>query len=98
LGEERGKKEVIDIMEKLGTGKGKEVKINYDGFKEFMIQQLGDTDTKEEIINGWLLINRGAEKINEELALLVLPDNEVNYVKSTHGDDFRTWTESVFSR
>jgi len=98
LGEERGKKEIIDIMEKLGTGKGKDVKIDYDGFQEFMIQQLGDTDTKDEIIRGWLLINRGSEKINDELALLVLADDDLKYVKSTHGDNYRGWTEAVFSR
>jgi len=101
LGEERGKKEVIEIMEKYGKGKGKDVKIEYDGFKEFMIQQLGDTDTKDEIINGFKLINRSADKteLNEELGHLVLEESDIGFVKSTHPSlHFVEWAESVFSR
>jgi hypothetical protein len=43
LGEEIPKKEVAAIVEKFGEGGV----IKYDGFKEFMVERLGDTDTKE---------------------------------------------------
>ena len=35
-----------------------QVRISYDGYKEFMIEQLGDTDTEEEILKGFKLMNR----------------------------------------
>eukprot|EP00457_Paulinella_chromatophora_P000332 gb/GEZN01000332.1/.p1 GENE.gb/GEZN01000332.1/~~gb/GEZN01000332.1/.p1 ORF type:complete len:1264 (+),score=321.05 gb/GEZN01000332.1/:544-4335(+) len=98
LGEERGTKEVIAIMEKYGQGKGHEVRINYEGFKEFMIEQLGDTDTREEILEGFKLINRLSETMVDELVEMVLFTEDIDYIKSTHKDDYIGWTGSVFDR
>ena len=56
LGEERGSKEVKEIMGKFSTGDG-DKGINYEGFMEFMITELGDTDTANEIIHAFALIN-----------------------------------------
>jgi Ca2+-binding EF-hand superfamily protein len=49
LGDERTGSEVKKIMEEFGVDEGKERVMKYEGFKEFMIRQLGDSDTKEEV-------------------------------------------------
>jgi len=99
LGEEKGSQEVIAIMEKVGEGKGKECRIKYNGFKEFMITQLGDTETKEEIINGFRLINRGSETIKDDLITQVMENEELAFIKSTHASgDYSAWAETVFAR
>lgn len=101
LGEDKSSKMVEEIMEKFGsvaTG------ISHEGFKAFMIEQLGDTDTKEEIILGWELVNK-----NEEVAKLEymqrtpLREFDIKYLQDTapakgEGYDYHAWTESVFAR
>jgi len=80
------------------------VKINYDGFKEFMISQLGDTDTKDEVVAGFTLLAHGNEKIVKESDLSDLfGDFEIDYMKKTMkadgaGYDFQPWVVDVFSR
>lgn len=57
LGDERGAKEIQAIMKQY-SDKGQEEKgIPYSGFLEFMITQLGDTDSKEEILVAFGMIN-----------------------------------------
>jgi len=57
LGDERGAKEVAAIMKQYSE-KGQEEKgIGYTGFLEFMITQLGDTDSKVEILIAFAMIN-----------------------------------------
>lgn len=57
LGDERGAKEIQAIMKQY-SDKGQEEKgIPYNGFLEFMITQLGDTDSKEEILVAFGMIN-----------------------------------------
>jgi len=99
LGEEKGKKEIAAVLEKFGYKEGKEVKINFDQFREFMITILGDTDTAQEIVEGFFLINRGKEKNDKELMSLVMEERDIAYIYSTHGDgDYKGWTASVFAR
>jgi len=88
------------IMTKYG---GDEKNINYNGFKEFMIAQLGDTDTKEEIINGFKLINRGGENATAKYLNDVLSDADVGYIQehapsSSGGLDYTTLTNKLFAR
>lgn len=100
LGEEKTSKEVAETMNKYGSEAG----IDYNGFKEFMISQLGDTDTKPEILEGWELINKGASVA--KVALMqetILRDEDVAYIQETapkEGDDYNytAWTEDVFAR
>jgi len=66
------------IMKQHG---GKETEISYEGFKAFMIAQLGDSDTKEEILSGFKMINKGGDEAQEQLLSAVLPDETVNYIK-----------------
>lgn len=53
VGDERGTKEIRQIMKEYGTDDG----MDLDAFQEFNIKHLGDTDTKEEIIDSFALIN-----------------------------------------
>merc|ERR1712194_670118 len=98
MGEERGKKEVDAILEKLGNGDAAKVQIAYDGYKEFMIEQLGDTDTEEELLKGFKLINRREPVCQWEVMEDVLETHAIEFIKSTHGDNYTEWTKSVFAR
>lgn len=57
LGDERGSKEVMEIMKKFGGESAEEKGIGYEAFMEFMITELGDTDTAAEILYAFALIN-----------------------------------------
>lgn len=98
MGEERGKKEIEDILTKLGNGDAANVKIAYDGYKEFMIEQLGDTDTEDAIAKGLRLVNRQNDKCQWAIMLDVLDQDYLDYMKSTHEDNYTEWTASVFAR
>lgn len=50
--------QIKGIMSEYGSKDAKEPGMKYDGFKEFMIKQLGDTDSPDEIMNGWDMMNR----------------------------------------
>lgn len=53
------KTEIEQILQKYGS---KEVNgIKYENFREFMIDLLGVTDTKEDILNSFKLLNKGEE-------------------------------------
>jgi len=99
LGEEKGQKEVTAIVEKFGT-KGV---IPYEGYKEFMISVLGDTDTKDEIIYSFKLINRGEILVSDRLEIVCMDAADQDYLRTTapkkeNGWDYHAWTEDVFSR
>jgi hypothetical protein len=57
LGEEKNNTEVNAIMTKYGDPKANA--ILYEGFKEFMIEILGVSDSKEDILHSFHLINKG---------------------------------------
>jgi len=64
LGEERGSKETLEIMKQHSADE--EQGIGYEGFVEFMIKQLGDTDTQEEILLAFALINGDISPLNKK--------------------------------
>jgi len=99
LGEEKSRSEIEQILKEYGNG----TSIKYDGFKEFMIGILGVSDSKEDIINSFVLINKGAEVAIVEKLDLVMEEQDIQYIKqtapkSTQGYDYKTWTDDVFSR
>jgi len=99
LGEERSNKEITEIMGKYGNGKS----IMYEGFKEFMIHVFGDSDTKDEVLEGFRLINRSESVANMKLMSSVQPKEDIEYITKTApavegGWDFVAWVEDVFSR
>jgi hypothetical protein len=64
---------------------------------------LGDTDTKEEIINSFRLINRADHVVQERLDIVSVPPHVQQYIRDTApavdgGWNYHAWTEDVFSR
>jgi actinin alpha len=98
VGDERGKKEVDAILAKMGNGDPNKVKISYDGFKEFMIEQLGDTDTEAELIKGFQLMNRQETTCQWAVMANVMEQHHMDYIKGTHNADYTGWVKSVFAR
>jgi Ca2+-binding EF-hand superfamily protein len=100
LGEEKGSKEIAGVMDKFGVGG----EMKYDGFLNYMIGLLGDTDTKEEVLFGFKLINKGDDAVaHVDRMQNVMPPADVDYVKTTApakgtGVDYHAWVSSVFSR
>eukprot|EP01105_Mastigella_eilhardi_P024476 TRINITY_DN6390_c1_g1_i1.p1 TRINITY_DN6390_c1_g1~~TRINITY_DN6390_c1_g1_i1.p1 ORF type:complete len:974 (-),score=347.49 TRINITY_DN6390_c1_g1_i1:92-3013(-) len=99
LGEELSKEGLTAVLTEHGDGH----KVAYKGFRSFMLHLFGDTDTKEEIVNGWVLIARGDDLVTEERMNLVMADADVAYVKQTaelkdNAYNYRSWTEVIFSR
>eukprot|EP01090_Pellita_catalonica_P019472 TRINITY_DN6651_c0_g1_i1.p1 TRINITY_DN6651_c0_g1~~TRINITY_DN6651_c0_g1_i1.p1 ORF type:complete len:984 (-),score=317.79 TRINITY_DN6651_c0_g1_i1:120-2789(-) len=100
LGEEKTRKEMDEIMSTLGDG----TKVTYDSYREFMINLLGVSDTKEGIIDAFVLINRGDEEADLEQLGYVMEDHDLDYFKNTAKKtesgkyDYKDWTDDVFSR
>lgn len=99
LGEEKSSSEIEKILKDYGDGKA----IKYEGFKELMIDTLGVTDTKDDIINSFQLINRGAEVAKVEHMDIIMEGDDMEYIKATapkvaEGYNYTAWTDDVFSR
>jgi len=99
LGEEKSRSEIEQILKEYGNG----TSINYDGFKDFMIRILGVSDSKEDIIQSFVLINKGAEIALVDRLDFVMETPDIQYIqqtapKSGQGYDYKSWTDDVFSR
>jgi Ca2+-binding EF-hand superfamily protein len=103
LGEERSKAQIEEMVVKFGDGK----KLIYDQFFELMVQVLGDSDTLDEVINGFKLINRvpdGEQPVATPKKLgLVMEEEFVDYIMKNSkplgdGVDFVQWSQWIFSR
>jgi len=101
LGHEKTGQEVLAVMAKYGAKDGKGMQ--YDGFKEFMINELGDNDSKGDIVAGFKLLNKDGETCKMSNLDALMEDVDISYLK-THmkatGDahDYHSWTEEVFAR
>jgi len=98
VGEERGRKEIESILTKLGNGDSNNIKISYDGYKEFMIEQLGDTDTQDEVVKGFKLMNRQEATCQWPVMQNIMEQHHLDYIKNTHNADYIAWVTSVFAR
>jgi len=99
LGEEKSKSEVEAILKEFGDGTG----IKFPGFREFMIKILGVSDTKEDIVNSFILLNKGEAIAVIDKMELVMEEEDVQYIKQTApksgaGYNYTEWTNDVFSR
>jgi Ca2+-binding EF-hand superfamily protein len=103
LGEERSKANIEELVNKFGDGK----KLMYEQFFELMVQVLGDSDTLDEVINGFKLINRipeGQQPIASSQKLAkVMEEPFIQYIlehgeKLGDGVDFVKWSQWIFSR
>lgn len=82
-------------------------KISFSEFIDFMIKRLGDTDSKEEILDAFNVINQKEYAVPELLSAVVnettFKDEYVDYLKKEmspqeDGLNFKKWTEEVFAR
>jgi len=101
LGHEKTGQEVVAVMAKYGAKDGKGMQ--YDGFKEFMINELGDNDSKDDILAGFKLLNKDGEVCKMANLDVIMEDVDVSYLKAhmkPAGDayDYTSWTTEVFAR
>jgi len=100
LGEERPTAEVAKILQEYGDGKV----LTYDGFKRFMIKLFGDTNTKEEILNGFKILAHDEPQVTEAQLAAIFPQlDDVEYLKKhaqKEGEklNYSIWTDAVFAR
>jgi len=101
LGHEKTGQEVLAVMAKYGAKDGKGMQ--YDGFKEFMINELGDNDSKNDILAGFKLLNKDTDVCKMPNLEILMEDADTSYLKAhmkATGDayDYATWTSDVFAR
>jgi len=103
LGEERTKAQIEEFVHKFGDGK----RLLYQQFFELMVQVLGDSDTLDEVIAGFKLINRVPDDnppvATSQKLLKVMEDQFVEYIMTTgeplgDGIDFVAWAQQIFAR
>jgi len=92
---------VDQIMKKYGSSDVNGIK--YAAFRDFMIDLLGVSDTKDDILHSFKLINKGEEVAKVEKMEIVMETADIEYIKKTGksgaaGIDYKAWTEAVFSR
>jgi len=103
LGEDRSVKETTAILNEYGDPQQNKTVMTYEGFKSFMIHVLGDSDTKDEVINGLVLINRDNNVAHHDRMELVLESDDLKYFENSakkinNGYDFRGWVDDMYSR
>jgi len=106
LGEEATPQQVDKIFEEFDADK--DGKLQYDEFQLFMFRQLGDSNTKDEIIQGFKYLSLDNDTIlASQLEAVVnettFKDKHVEYLKREmkkkgSGLDFPKWTQEVFDR
>lgn len=100
LGYEVGGKEVEKVMSDFG----KDGKLDKEGFTNYMIGLVGDTESQEEIESGWKLIAKGDPALVEvERIKTIMEEHDVQYLEKTAPVDggkisYLPWTKDVFSR
>ena len=63
------------MMKELGDG----TTVPFEGFREFMIRELGDNETKEEILISWRAVNRGEEVAVDNLTAELISDEDIKF-------------------
>lgn len=82
-------------------------RLTRDDFIDFMIKKLGDTDTKEEILDAFAIINQKEYAIPDLMYAVIndvtFKDEHLDYLKKemtpeADGLNYKKWTEEVFAR
>jgi len=82
-------------------------KLSHEQFFELMVQVLGDSDTLDEVISGFRLINKTVESAPPVATIhhlsQVMEDQFVQYIMETgtpcdDGIDYVNWSQEIFSR
>jgi len=103
LGYEFDGQTIAKLMVQFGNKEAKDPHILKPGFTEFMISTLGDTDTKDEIVAGFKLINKFQDFADPALCGNVMTDETVKYIAGAapakgKGFDYVALTNDLFSR
>jgi Ca2+-binding EF-hand superfamily protein len=98
-----GEEKTVSEIEKIMAEHGKDGKIPYEGFKNFMIGIYGVSDTKDSIIDGFKLINRGEDIAKADRIDLILAEHDSQYFKANApqvdgGYNYRAWCDDVYAR
>jgi len=99
LGEEKNNAEVVAILKTYGDGQG----IVLEGFKNFMVGILAVSDSQDDILNAFKLINKGDEIGRPQKMEIVMGEEDLKYIFETApkvdgGVNYKSWTSDVFSR
>jgi len=88
-------------LEEKGVKGG--VVMGYDAFKEFMINNLGDNDTKDEILVGFKLVSGHKDYADPAILANVMTDETIKFIekeapKKDKGYDYVALTNKLFAR
>lgn len=100
LGEEVNNRQVEKILHDYGDEQKKIMSI--EGFIQFMIFLFGVNDSREEILDGFKMLNRGEELASDERMDLI-PNDDLDFIKKTAPIvkdewNYTEWVNEVFSR
>jgi len=98
LGEEKTKSQIEALINEYG----KDGRIQHNRFVDLMVTFYGNDDSKQQILDGFKLINRGEVALVDKLQR-VMENEDITYITSTapkkeSGYDYSSWTNEVFSR
>jgi Ca2+-binding EF-hand superfamily protein len=106
LGEDANPTHVAELINQYQEGNNG--KISKNGFTQLMLKRLGDSNTKEEILQGFSYLSLEKPSILAELLEAVVNEltfktHHVEYLKkemkpTAGGLDYNTWTAEVFAR
>jgi Ca2+-binding EF-hand superfamily protein len=106
LGESATPKDVQAILDKYDTDK--DGRINFAEFQQFMFTKLGDTNSKDEILESFKYLAFEKDTITDSNLTSVINDvswkeRHVTYLqrempKKGNGYDYAKWTEDAFNR
>jgi len=101
LGHDVDGQAIDKLMKQYSKDDGKHMEKS--GFTDFMISTLGDTDTKDEIVLGFKLINKGDDVATAARMNDVLSDDMMKYMAEKapakgKGYDYVAFTNDLFSR
>eukprot|EP00005_Dracoamoeba_jomungandri_P003674 CAMPEP_0174252636 /NCGR_PEP_ID=MMETSP0439-20130205/2017_1 /TAXON_ID=0 /ORGANISM="Stereomyxa ramosa, Strain Chinc5" /LENGTH=960 /DNA_ID=CAMNT_0015333199 /DNA_START=29 /DNA_END=2908 /DNA_ORIENTATION=- len=94
VGEEKTRSEIDEFMEQWGDESGDSV--SYDQYLQFMIDLVGITATKDDILGAFDLINRGNTNCDMERMSNVMKEGDLKYFTDTaptsdDGHDYVAW-------
>tara|TARA_R110002050_G_scaffold148316_3_gene274516 strand:- start:207 stop:515 length:309 start_codon:yes stop_codon:yes gene_type:complete len=99
VGEELNKAQVAEVWANHSTDN----KMSKQQYMDYMVTLAGDSDTKENVLEGFKLLNNYDEHCSRENLDRVMNEHDVAYIYKTipakpPGEDYEAWTEEIFSR
>jgi Ca2+-binding EF-hand superfamily protein len=96
VGEELNKAQTADIFSQYAQ----DDKISRDGYLELMVKLAGDSDTKENVLDGFKLLSNGKDVCDRDELARVMNPEAIEFIYATLPGDqnYAGWVEEVFSR